>query len=113
MQDEKHFMEPLLERIQDYGKTSYELVRLKTIDKAARLLSELASRVVVALVISLVLIFASIGLSCWLGDILGRMYFGFFIVAGFYAFIWGVLFLFFRKRLRRSFTNSIISHFLN
>lgn len=113
MQNEKHFMEPLLERIQDYGKTSYELVKLKTIDKSAGFLSELASRTVMIFIFSFFLIFASVGLACWLGEILEKIYFGFFIVAGFYVFLLGVLFLFFKRKIKKSFANSIISHLHN
>lgn len=113
MQNPTHIMEPLFERVQEYGKTSYELIRLKTLDKAVGFLSTFASRVVVIFVLSLFLLFGSIGLSLWLGELLGKIYFGFFCVAGFYLFLGSVLFFFFKNRIKNYFSNSIVSHLFN
>ena len=41
MEDNKNLIESLLERAVDYGKTSYDLVKLKAIDKAANVVSTL------------------------------------------------------------------------
>jgi hypothetical protein len=37
-------------------------------------------------VVGLFVLFLNIGLSIWLGEILGKTYYGFFVLAGFYAF---------------------------
>jgi len=105
-------MEPLFVRVQEYGKTSYELYKLKALEKTAGFLSTVASRTIVMLVFSMFLILVSIGLALWLGDALGKVYYGFFCVAGLYVFIGGVLFLFFRNRMKNAFNNSIVSHML-
>ncbi len=39
MEDKLNFIEPLFERVEEYGKTSYELFKLKTIDKTSNILS--------------------------------------------------------------------------
>ena len=44
MEDNINLIEPLLERFKDYGKTSIELVKLKSIDKTADILSTLVAR---------------------------------------------------------------------
>ncbi len=102
-------IEPLFEKIEDYGKTSYELFKLKAISKTAEVVSTFVSRVAVVIVLSMFLVFASIGLALWLGDLLGKPYFGFFCVATFYILLGGVLFFLLHKFVKRKVSNSIIS----
>lgn len=72
----------LFDKIENYGKTSFELYKLKTISKSAKVISTFVSRGAFAIVFLMCLIFASIGLALWLGDMLGKSYYGFLCVAG-------------------------------
>ena len=59
MENRSIFIEPLLERVEEYGKTSFELYKLKAISQTAKLVSTLVSRGAVVLMLSM-FIFISI-----------------------------------------------------
>ncbi len=108
-----HIIEPLFEKSENYVKTSLELYKLNTISKAANVISTVASRGILFLIFSIVFVSANIGAALWIGDLLGKAYYGFFCVAGFYFFIGAIVFLFMRKHIKKCVSNSIISHLLN
>jgi len=111
--EENNFIEPLLERAEEYGRTSYELFRLRTIGKISEAVSTVASRGLVIFVISMFIILGNIGAALWLGDILGKSYYGFFCVAGFYAIVGGILYFWMHNYIKRRVSDSIISQMLN
>lgn len=108
-----NIMEPLLERVEIYGKTSFELIRLKALSKTASIASILVSRVIIMSVLFLSISSLSVGASLWLGEMIGKWYYGFFCIAGFYAIIGGVLYLLMRSWMRERISNSIIKQLLN
>ncbi len=101
-------IESLLENIVGYIETRIELMKLKTINKVSEVISSLVS----VLVISIVLIFAvsilNIGLSIWIGTLLGNVAFGFFAVAGFYLIVALLLITFRSKWIKNPLVNIII-----
>lgn len=113
MENTFNHIEPLFEKIEVYGKTSFELYRLKTINKTAEVVSTFVSRGAVVIVLSMFLLFASIGLALWLGDLLGEPYLGFLCVAAFYIVLGGVLFYLLHNFIKRKVSNSIISEVFN
>lgn len=113
MENTLNRMESLFERAEDFGKTSFELYKLKTISKTAEVVSTFVSRGAVVIVLSMFLVFASIGLALWLGDLLGKPYLGFFCVAAFYIVLGGVLYYFLHQYIKRQVSNSIISEVFN
>lgn len=113
MENKVVFMEPLLERAETYGKTSYELIKLKAVDKTSDVLSTLVSRGASILMISMFIVIVNIGIALWLGDLFGKSYYGFFCVAGFYAVIGGILYFFLHNRIKKAVSNSIITQMLN
>ena len=52
METKLNLIEPLLERAEVYGKTSFELLKLKSLDKTADLASTLVSRSLFTLIVS-------------------------------------------------------------
>jgi len=89
-----NLIESLLENATDYGKTSYELAKLKAVDKTADVVSSLLPHCLVLVIIALSVFLVSIGLAYWIGEILGKIYYGFFVIAAFYA-LSGILIHFF------------------
>ena len=106
-------LEPLIERVEVYAKSSYNLYKLKTIEKIANLISSFVFRGIVAIFFSIFTLIANIGISFWLGDLLGKSYYGFICVAGFNLLIGGIIYLFMRKYIKKRVMNSIISQLLN
>lgn len=94
MEDQTGTIESLLERAAEYGKTSFELAKLKALDKTSDVVSTIASHYIVIIFISSFMLFINLGLAFWLGEILGKIYYGFFIIAAFYC-IGGILVHFF------------------
>jgi hypothetical protein len=112
MEDNTKLVESLLERVADYGKTSYELVKLKVVDKTTDGLSSFLPNTVIAAIVCSFLLFVNLGLALWLGKIVGELFYGFFIVAAFYAFIAFVMHFFMRKWLKRILYDYMIKQLL-
>jgi len=110
--DNAKLIESLLERAADYGKTTFELVRLKALDKTSDVISSFIPHSFVFVLIALFMFFFNLGLSFWLGEILGKTFYGFFVVAAFYGIIGIVVHLFMHKWLKKLVCNYIIKHVL-
>lgn len=113
MKSEANFFEPLAESVQNYGKTSFELLKLKAVDKTADVTSTLISRVVAISVLLLFVVFISIAASLWIGEQLGKMYYGFFCVGVFYAVVGCILYFVLHKWMKKRSGDAIVSKILN
>ena len=87
MEDHTDLIDELIEKASDYGKTSFELAKLRALEKTSQLISSLLSNALVLIIISFFMVFLNLGLAIWIGQSLGEIYFGFFVVAGFYGII--------------------------
>lgn len=112
MEDTEYTIESLLGKATEYGKTSFELVKLKVLDKTSDFASSCISRTIIYLLILGFVLFMSIGISFWLGDVLGELYYGFFAVAGFYGLVVVVLRVFMFNWLKRVMGNYFIKKIL-
>lgn len=112
MEDNTKSIESLLERATDYGKTSYELIKLKTVDKTSDVVSSGVPHIIALVLITIFMVFLNLGLGLMLGDFLGKTYYGFFVVSGFYIFLWIILRIFMYKWLKDLVRNNIIKQFL-
>lgn len=77
-------IEMLFEKAEDYTRTTVELTKLNAIDKSADVLSSLLSRLTVIIVVAMFALLINIGLSIWIGELLGKTYYGYFAVASAY-----------------------------
>jgi O-antigen/teichoic acid export membrane protein len=102
----------LVDRAEEFGETTVELFRLQAIDKSADVVSSLASRLAILLVVALFIIVLSIGLALWAGELLGKSYYGFFAVGGVYILLALLLMGFRRPWLKKPVSNSIIKQML-
>jgi hypothetical protein len=112
-ENEKSVVESLIERVEQYGKTSYELFMFKAIDKVSNTISTLASRMCAIIFLFLFIIILQVAIALWLGDLLGKGYYGFFCVAALDALIWAVLYFLIHKWFKKSISNSIVSQLFN
>ena len=101
MEDKTNILDSLLERAYEYGDTSIELIKLKTLDKTTDVVSYLIPRSIVFGLIVSFMIFLNLGLAFWLGEILGKIFYGFFAVAGFYFIAGMVVYFLLHKWIRR------------
>ena len=105
-------IETLFEKAGDYSKISIELFKLQAIDKSAEVVSTLATRLVIVIVVALFIVSANIGLALWIGELLGKTYYGFFIVAGAYALIAALVYAFRYPWIKEPVSNTIITKML-
>jgi hypothetical protein len=112
MEQKASLIDPLLERAKAYGTVTYELVKLKTVDKAADLTSLLVSRLLFLMAAGMSLIALNVGISFWLGGVLGQTYYGFLVVALFYGLV-GIILLLLHPRIKSKVYNALVKNLLN
>ncbi|MDZ4845864.1 MAG: hypothetical protein SH857_09970 [Chitinophagales bacterium] len=105
-------IESLFERVESYSKTSYELSKLKTVEMFTLVITELVSRLSAIIMLSLFALVLNIGIALMLGEMLGKSYYGFFIVAAFYLVGGIVLHFFLHKWIKKPVSELIITHAL-
>jgi hypothetical protein len=105
-------IESLFERAGEYLETRVDLYQLKAVDKTSDILSTVISKMIVLLVFTMFIFIINIGIALYLGELLGRAYYGFFVLAGFYL-IAGLVFKSYRKKwLKEPLTDKLIRQFL-
>jgi hypothetical protein len=108
MESNTKSIESLFENATEYGKTSYELIKLKAVDKTSEVISTFVPYSVVLVLIIVFMLFINLGLAFWLGEILGKTFYGFFVIAVFYCISGIVVHFFLHKWLKKKVSNSII-----
>jgi fatty acid desaturase len=111
-ENEKSSLEDLLERAEDYGKTTLELFKLKAVDKTSDAVSTIVSRVLAIFLLLMFLLIGSFALSFWLGDVLGKVWYGFLLVALFYGLLGIMLFFVLHNGFKKTIANTIIKQML-
>jgi hypothetical protein len=101
MEENTKILESLIESATEYGKTSIELVKLKALDKTTDIISSLIPFSVVIILLITFLLFLNIGIALWLGEILGKPFYGFFAVAGFYILTGIIIHFLLNKWIKR------------
>lgn len=102
----------LFERVEEFGITTYELSKLKALETTTTVATSLVARMSAILFISMFALILSLGVAIYLGELLGKSYYGFFIVAGFYLIAGIVLYFFMHKWIKKPLSNLIISQAL-
>ncbi len=105
--------EEFTHQFKSYVNTLYELYLFKTVQKISSGVSTILVLVIVTVLTLFLLAFASIGTALWLNELLENSFYGFFIVAGFYALLVLVIYALRKKGIRRSIQNTIVSELLN
>ncbi len=112
MEENGKLIESILESSAEFGKTTFELVKLKALDKTTDVVSSLFPNSIVFSLIVIFMFFLNLGLALWLGEILGKIYYGFFVVAAFYGILGIVMRLFMHKWLKKVAGNFFIKQVL-
>lgn len=101
-------LESLIEKAEAYFITSLKLTKLKLTQTVTAAMSVVAFKLILIVMISLLFNVFSIGAGLWLGDVLGKAYFGFFAVSLLYLVLIIVVNIFFQKWIKRVITQSIL-----
>jgi len=113
MENQPHSIGSLFQHAGDYLETRLDLLKLKAISKSSDAASSVVSGLTVLLIGSFAIILLNIGLALWIGELLGRAYLGFFVVAGFYALVALILHIFRNSWVKRPVSSMIIKKMLN
>ena len=108
MENNATTIEMLFERAEDYTRTTVELAKLHAVDKTADVMSSLLSRLTVSIVIAMFAFLANIGLSLLIGELVGKLYYGFFIVSSLYLLIAIILYIFKDEWIKMPISNFMI-----
>jgi hypothetical protein len=105
-------IEALFEKVENYSTTTVELLKLNAIDKFTDVVSSLASQLVMCVIGVLFTFLINIGAALWLGEVLGRPYYGFFAIAGLYALVFTLVYFFGSQWIKLPVSNAIITQML-
>lgn len=108
----KDNIESLFEKTGDYLETSVDMYKLKAVDTSSDLISSLASRLIVLFVFLVSIILVNFGIAFYLGELLNKTYYGFFIVAGFYLFTGFVFYAMRNSWFKKPIADKLIEKFL-
>ncbi len=112
METTASIVESLYERVETYSKTTLELSKLKALNTTTHVVTTLISRLSVIIMLALFALVMNIGIALWLGELLGKNYYGFFIVAAFYLVSGLVLHFFLHNWIRKPISDLIITQAL-
>ena len=104
-------IEALYDKSKEYVETQMELLRLKAIDKASTMVSSLATRLIYILVFLIGLFLLNMALGFWLGELLGKVYYGFFCLAAFYFIVGLIIFAIRKNSIGNPIRNALIDKF--
>jgi hypothetical protein len=102
----------LLSDAGDFIETRTTLWKYKTIESLADVSGELVSGLGLIVIVSFVIITFSIGFALLIGEWLGKSYYGFFVMGGFYTLLALIIFAGRRKWLKNPFSNMLIRKIL-
>jgi len=113
MDNKQTRIEELFDELKDYGNVRLELLRLKAIRKISSTSSELIVLIILIAISSLVLFCVTIALALLLGAWTGKMYLGFFIMAGVFIVIGLILYSGRNKFVKTSVSDKIVKELLD
>lgn len=84
-------IQSLVDRTRDYVETRVSLLKLQAVNKSADVISSATSGLVTVFFMIIFFLMLNIGIGLLLGELLGKTYYGFFVLAAIYL-ITGLLF---------------------
>jgi hypothetical protein len=106
-------IEKLIEKSEIYAKTTLELCKYEAVYKLADIFSNLAVKVAISIVVVMFLLFINIGLALYVGQYLGEIYYGFFVIGFCYFLLVLLLYVFRNEWIKTPVSNFIISKMNN
>lgn len=97
MEKEPNNFEDLFDKAGNYAETRIELWKFKATKKASIIIATLVAKMIKYVLLAFFIILLNIGLAIWLGELLGKVYYGFFILAAFYL-VAGLIFSSFKDQ---------------
>ncbi len=112
MEIRENAIEILMERVEAYTTTAFELSKFRLLEAITRIVASLIPKMCVWLLISMFFLVLSAAIALLLGELLGKNWYGLFIVAAFYLLAAGVLYFFLRRKIKKVTGDYIIKQVL-
>lgn len=112
MDNQPNVFESLYGNSKDYVETRLNLFKLKMVDKSSDVASSVLSFIPLLFTFFIFFVLLNIGIALWIGDLLGKAYLGFLILAGFYIITGLVLYSMRTKLIKIPVANMLIKKFL-
>ncbi|MEP7108512.1 MAG: phage holin family protein [Ferruginibacter sp.] len=113
MEDQPNSLGSLFENAGDYLETRMDLLKLQVINKSSDATSSIVSGLTILFILKVAIFILSIGLAIWVGELLGKLYLGFFAVGGFYILVGVIIYIFRNSWLKEPLNNLLIKKMLN
>lgn len=105
-------IESLFNQSKDYAGNRLELYKLKLVDKTGSVASAVVTGIAMAVILFIFFVVLNIGIALLIGDLLGKAYLGFLILAVLYAIAGFVVFKGRDKFFKTPVTQMLIRKFL-
>ncbi|MEO6812673.1 MAG: hypothetical protein ABI172_01995 [Ginsengibacter sp.] len=113
MENQPSNVEELFYKLKDYGDTRLDLFKLKSINKISGFITSIITSAILMVLLALVLLCITIGAALLIGALLGKTYYGFFIIAGVYIIVGLVLYSSRDKMLKTPVSNRLIKELID
>jgi sterol desaturase/sphingolipid hydroxylase (fatty acid hydroxylase superfamily) len=101
-------VELLYDKAKKYVDTNIDLLRLNAVDKTADVMSSLIARIIIVMIVAMFTLFINIGISLYIGKLIGAYYLGFVIISTFYLLLAILLYFYSNRFIKIPLTNLII-----
>ena len=108
MERQSNILENLIDRTESYVASTFELSKLKMLEKLIVVVSSTVANLSTIIVLSISLLLFSIASSLYLGKIFEDNYLGFLIIAGVYLVFGLICHYFLRSRIKCKVSEAII-----
>lgn len=113
MENKTTSIEELFYKLKEYGDTRLDLFKLKSINKASGFFSSVIMGLILVVILLFVLAFISVGAALLIGSLLGKAFYGFFIIALLYLITGLILFSARQKILKAPISNKLIKQLMD
>lgn len=113
MTDSNSEIENLIEKLEQYSKKTWELSKLKLLKQGIIALTHIISSTGILLMLVLFVLLVSIGVSLWIGETMGKLSYGFFIVSSLYLVLLILFYFFLLRSIKKPIANRIIKKVLS
>ena len=106
-------VEELFQKLKEYGDVRLNLFKLKSINKFAGFMSLAMTSIVLIIIFSVILLCITVGAALVIGELVGKIYCGFFIVGGIYLIIGLVIYSMRDKLIKTKISNKLIKELID
>src|SRR5919107_2806706 len=109
MSAQQDFLTDSKQTIEKYIRNRLFLIRLQAVEKISRLSAAMFSGLLIGILSFFIILFLSMMAAWYFGDLLGSPFKGFGIICAFYVVVLILVFIFRKRVLQKTVTNTVIN----